>query len=136
MNLTRAIHKRLSPAEAGRAGEAAAAAYLSFEGFRILRTNYRTASGEVDIIAEKDGRLSFVEVRTRRSRRYGTPEESLTERKAARLIAVAEAFIQQEYGISPPYWGIDFVAIEMNAVGKVLSIRFYKDAVSDKKEIV
>ncbi len=51
--------------ELGRFGENAVAYYLEKKGYRILKRNYRVKGGELDIIAEKDGVVAFVEVKTR-----------------------------------------------------------------------
>ncbi len=76
----------------GALGERLAAAHLESKGYRILHRNWRCREGEVDLVAERDGCLVFVEVRTRRGEAHGSPEESVTAAKAARLLAVAEAF--------------------------------------------
>ncbi|MDD2619940.1 MAG: YraN family protein [Syntrophomonadaceae bacterium] len=67
--------------ELGKWGEESAAKYLMQQGYKILGRNYYTRYGELDIICEKDGNLVFVEVKTRRSSKYGYPEEAITNRK-------------------------------------------------------
>ena len=62
----------------GRLGEDLARSHLESMGYTILEPNYRTRSGEVDLIAEFEGVLIFVEVRTRTGSAFGSPEESLT----------------------------------------------------------
>ena len=57
----------------GRRGEDAACAYLLRHGYSIVERNYRCRRGEIDIIAVKDGGAVFVEVKTRRSLKFGTP---------------------------------------------------------------
>ena len=59
--------------EFGRRGEDAACAYLLRHGYSIVERNYRCRRGEIDIIAAKDGGAVFVEVKTRRSLKFGTP---------------------------------------------------------------
>lgn len=108
----------MEPKEIGRLGEKVAAEYLSKVGYRLRERNFRTREGEIDIIAEKDDFLVFVEVRARRSRACGTPEESITERKKERLMAVAEAYMDGRDGL-PPSWRIDVVAVEMGPLGGV-----------------
>ena len=97
----------------GQRGEALAAAYLSDCGYKILHRNWRCAGGELDLIVEKDQMLVFVEVRSRSSRRFGTPEESITPAKQKRLIELSYAYLQQEQP-SHPNWRIDVVAIDLN----------------------
>ena len=64
----------------GQAGEDAAAALLADQGYTIVERNYRTRMGEIDLIAEEDGVLCFVEVKARRSARLGHPSEAVTAR--------------------------------------------------------
>ncbi len=79
----------------GKEAERAAADYLSTVGMEILDKNYRCPRGEIDLIA-KDGRtVVFVEVRSRRSEGFGSPEESITHSKRSRLIRVAQRYIKE-----------------------------------------
>jgi putative endonuclease len=79
----------------GKKGEALAIAYLQAKGFTVLHQNWRYSRYEVDIIAEKEGVLHFVEVKTRRSTQFGTPEESVDEKKILNLMNASEAFQDQ-----------------------------------------
>ena len=97
----------------GQRGETLVATYLSDRGYTILDRNWRCAGGELDLIVEKEQTLVFVEVRSRSSRRFGTPEESITLAKQKRLIELSYAYLQQEQP-SHPNWRIDVVAIDMN----------------------
>ena len=69
----------------GRHGEDLAGRRLEQDGYNILESNYRTPSGGIDLIAERDRATVFVEVRTRRSEAFGSPEESITAEKRDRL---------------------------------------------------
>ena len=62
-----------APKETGNRGELLAAKEMKKMGYEILAQNYRKPSGEIDIIAQKDGILVFTEVKTRTSTAYGTP---------------------------------------------------------------
>ena len=79
--------------EVGRAGEAAARAYLQRRGYVILEQNYRKKRAEVDLIAKQGGELVFVEVRTRRDGSLGPPEETFTKEKLRRLRRHAEVYL-------------------------------------------
>ena len=83
----------------GNTGEALAAAYLSENGYSIMHQNWRHSRWEVDIIAEKDGILHFVEVKTRRTRKFGHPEENVDKKKIQNLINAAEEYLYQQ-----PQW--------------------------------
>ncbi len=103
----------------GDSGERVAALLLQQRGYRILARNYRTRRGEMDIIAEDAQGLAFVEVRTRRGRAFGSPEESLTLRKRRRLIAVAQEFVATHPRYADCAWRIDLVAIELDRAGHI-----------------
>jgi len=79
----------------GNTGEALAAAYLSGKGYAILHQNWRHSHWEVDIIAEKETILHFVEVKTRRTKKFGHPEESVGKKKIQNLINAAEEYLYQ-----------------------------------------
>ncbi len=100
--------------QTGRRGEDIAAAYLLQNGYTIVTRNWRCEYGELDIVARQSDVLVFVEVRTRRGDRFGTPEESITPAKQARLVDLAQAYLQQS-GDPPPRWRIDVVAVQLGA---------------------
>jgi putative endonuclease len=77
----------------GRKGEDLAAKWLEEKGYKILHRNWRYSRAEVDIIAEKDGVLHFIEIKTRRSLTFGLPEESVDEKKLDTLMDAAEEFL-------------------------------------------
>lgn len=77
----------------GAIGEALAAAWLQDSGFEILQRNWRAGRYEIDIIACREGVLHFVEVKTKRSTRYGHPEQQVGRQKLRHLIAAGTAYI-------------------------------------------
>ena len=90
--------QRLRRQELGRAGEARAASYLEDLGWEIVARNYRCRGGEVDLVAVDDGVLAFVEVKTRRGARFGSPLEAVDERKQRRMITAALSFLATRRG--------------------------------------
>lgn len=96
----------------GSWGEEKAAEFLRGQGYRIVERNWRCAIGELDLIAWDGECLAFVEVRTRRGRSYGTPEESITPAKRAKLIELAQAYLQEHPELDCN-WRIDVVAVEL-----------------------
>jgi len=114
----------------GDRGEKLAQAFLRSKSYTIIETNYRTREGEIDIVAQKDDCLSFVEVRTRRGSQFGTPEESLTETKQQRLETLAEIYIQSHENL-PPQWRIDVVAIELDNKGYISRIELIENAIEE-----
>lgn len=118
--------------ETGRLGENIACDFLSKNGYRIIERNYRCPGGEIDIIARQEDTLVFVEVRTKKSRRFGTPEESITPTKMERLRTVAAHYGQNRRNL-PTSWRIDVVAIQMDSRGKVSRIEIIENAVEETR---
>jgi putative endonuclease len=79
----------------GSKGEELAADYLSKRGYAIIERNWRFRNAEVDIIAAKQNRLHFFEIKTRTSGRYGKPEESMSYKKMKMLKTAAEEYQYQ-----------------------------------------
>lgn len=77
----------------GRAGEERAAQYLRSRGYTVLDRNWRIREGEIDLVAAVGGELVVVEVKTRRSERFGHPLEAVDRRKLSRLWRLAIAWI-------------------------------------------
>jgi putative endonuclease len=103
----------------GAWGESAAAAYLESKGYTIRGRNVRTPYGEIDLVAEKDGSIVFVEVKTRSlrsagDRTFGAPEVAVSARKQAHMISSAEAYRQAHPELEAD-WRIDVIAIERKA---------------------
>lgn len=78
--------------ETGVEGEKLAVVWLSAKGFIIKQVNWRFRHWEVDIIAEKGDTLHFIEVKTRRSTKFGNPEESINKQKMKNLKDAAEQY--------------------------------------------
>lgn len=76
----------------GAGGEEKAAKYLKKNGYKILERNFKCRFGEVDIIAEKDGAVAFIEVKTRSSDYFGAPNEAVDKRRQFRYIKTAEYY--------------------------------------------
>ncbi len=79
--------------ETGKKGESLAADWLEKSGFTLLHHNWRHSHYEIDIIASRSNMLHFIEVKTRRSNRFGYPEESVSDRKMENLMQAAEEFL-------------------------------------------
>ena len=115
----------------GDFGERVAASHLEAKGYAILERNWSTREGEIDLIASRGPNLIFVEVRSKRGGAYGTPEESITGRKAAHVRAAALTYIQ-EHPEAPPNYRIDAVVIELDAKGRVLRVEQIENAIEDE----
>ena len=103
-------------------------AFLEKRGYRIRETNYRCPEGEIDLVAEDNDCLVFVEVRTRTSLEFGSPEESITPTKRERLRAIASQYLQSHDNL-PQLYRIDVVAVELDPKGKLSRIELIENAV-------
>jgi putative endonuclease len=102
----------------GLAAEAAAGAALVAEGWTVLARRARTAAGEVDLVAERDGLLALVEVKRRAA--LADAARALGARQRARLLAAAEVLLAEH-----PDWGragVRFDLIVVDAAGRVRRI--------------
>jgi putative endonuclease len=79
----------------GKDGELIALMFLQKKGFSILKTNWRFQKAEVDIIAQDNNFLVFVEVKTRGSSKFGKPEDAINENKIALYKDAAEGYLEQ-----------------------------------------
>ncbi len=116
--------------DTGIRGEKLARDFLKKRGYRILETNYRCPEGEIDIVAKHKGSLVFIEVRTKASLEFGSPEESITPTKRERMKATA-SYYRQTHNDLPLLWRIDVVAVELDQEGKLSRIELIENAVSD-----
>jgi putative endonuclease len=77
----------------GAKGEQLASDYLTLKGYEILEKNWRSGRFEIDIIAEHNNILVFIEVKTRSTDYYGYPEESVTDTKQEHILKAAEDYV-------------------------------------------
>ena len=117
--------------ELGIVGEKLAKNFLKKKGYRIHETNFRCREGEIDIIARENDCLVFVEVRTKASIDFGSPEESMTFAKREKLVTVALSYLKNHQNQSSE-WRIDFIGIELNYNGKATRIEHVENAVENK----
>ena len=85
----------MSTTKTGRAAESAAAHFLEESGMEILRRNYRSRMGEIDLIALDGKTYVFVEVKYRKSARGTSPLEAVGPEKQGRIIRSALCFLQE-----------------------------------------
>ncbi len=111
----------------GAAGERLAAEQLRRVGYLIRAMNYRCRAGEVDIVAEEDGDIVFVEVKTRRGTAYGLPEEAVTPAKQRKLVTAAQSYLAA-HGLLDTSWRIDVVAIALTQAGLLQEVRIHRHA--------
>tara|TARA_B110000046_G_C13025317_1_gene413663 strand:+ start:3114 stop:3503 length:390 start_codon:yes stop_codon:yes gene_type:complete len=103
----------------GAAAEQLACEYLMNKGLSLLARNFRTARGEIDLIMQDNIVLVFVEVRFRKSNKFGSAEESITRKKCARLTAAAAAYMQHQRFGNNTIARFDAVAISPSQFNKL-----------------
>lgn len=79
--------------ELGKKGEEEAARYLKSSGYKILHQNWRFHGYEIDIVAETEEYIVFVEVKTRTSKQYGNPEDFVGKGRMRRMVDAAHHYI-------------------------------------------
>ena len=116
----------------GEWGERVARLHLEGKGYVVRATNFRCRAGEIDIVAEQENQVVFVEVKARRGDAYGIAEESISPARAERLAEVAEEFLRADHDgefSSGTQWRIDLVCVNMDRRGKLIAINHIEDAV-------
>ena len=74
-------------------GEESAVKFLIDKGYEIIKRNFRTKFGEIDIVAKEKDEIVFIEVKTRSSKKYGIPREAVDKNKIKHIINVSKYFI-------------------------------------------
>ena len=116
--------------DTGILGEKLARDFLQKRGYRLLESNYRCPEGEIDIVARHEDTLVFIEVRTKRSLEFGSPEESITPAKMEKLRAVASRYLQAHSNLLSS-WRIDVVAVELDRKNRPRRIEVIENAVGE-----
>src|SRR5215510_16518013 len=110
----------------GKQGESLARRELERRGYAILATRFRTRFGEIDIVCSCGGTIVFVEVKARRSLKYGSAAEAITPWKRRRIAAMALDYLACHDQLNKPC-RFDVVAID--AIGtERMTIRVIEDA--------
>ena len=112
----------------GRRGEQLAAEELARRGYKIVCRNWHCQSGEVDVVARREETWTFFEVRTRRGRAYGAPEESVTPAKMERMADVARLYLSENgINVHAVDWRLGVVAVEMDQAGRLVRLDVYEN---------
>lgn len=111
----------------GALGERLAVEMLEQRGIKIVARNWRCPLGEIDIIARDGDVLAIIEVKARRGRGAGTPEQGVDARKQRRLCQLAQCYIENvgwEGAVR-----LDVVGVELSARGKLQRISYWPEAI-------
>lgn len=111
--------------QTGKLGEDITVRYLLKQGYRILCRNFHSRYGEIDIICEKNRDIIFVEVKTRKSERFGSAEEAVTLIKQKRLRKTAMVYLQQ---LDQSFKGLQFDVITVRLDASEVHINHIKNA--------
>ena len=112
----------------GRLGEKLAAKFLTSRGFSILSRNFPTPFGEIDLVAERDGFIVFLEVKTRTSEKFGEPLCSITGTKRKHIIKNCQFYLKR-YGLFESACRIDAIGIILDEFHRLKTLRYIKNAI-------
>jgi putative endonuclease len=125
--------------EIGRIGENIAAGFLLKKGFCVICQNYRKKWGEIDIIAEKDKKLHFVEVKTVSRKSYGgkfeqeinnyRPEDNMHPWKLQRLRRAIQTYLLEKYKANEPEWQFDLTCVFLDQERRVAKVKFMENII-------
>lgn len=107
-------------------GEKVAAHHLEANGYKIVTRNWRCQRGEIDLVVQAGETLVFVEVKTRRGRNFGTPEQGVTPHKMRRLLELGQRYLLA-HDLDDVDWRVDMVAVELDGRGKLLRCEHIPD---------
>jgi len=110
----------------GDRGEKVACGFLKEHGYEILGKNYKCKIGEIDVIARRRERLAFIEIKTRTSLQFGTPQEAVNLQKQEKIFQVAQWYLNEKKLLKTPI-AFDVVAILWKE-GKTPEIQLIADA--------
>ncbi|PHS71057.1 MAG: YraN family protein [Methylophaga sp.] len=115
----------MSNQQIGAQAELSALAYLEQYGLNLVRQNYHCRRGEIDLIMIDQDTLVFIEVRYRRSAKYGSALESVNHTKQSRIIHTAEFYLQQH---PAEYSQYRFDVVAINPIKESINISWVKNA--------
>lgn len=108
----------------GEFGEKLAGDFLKKRGYEIVLQNYYTRFGEIDIIAQKEGRWFFVEVKTRTNEAFGEPQEAVTNYKMSRLRRAVEIYLLDR-NLKNPDFQVDVISVAIDKINKKAKIKHW-----------
>ena len=114
--------------EIGRIGEQLVADWLKAKGNIIVKQNFRCDFGEIDIVAEKDGVIAFVEVKTRSGVKFGKPAEFVNGKKQARIYSASQLYVYNNDIDLQPRFDVVEVYLDRTAKYKPFKIHHIPDA--------
>jgi putative endonuclease len=126
---------RTSRIEIGKIGEALAIEHLKQQGYEIREQNYRSRFGEIDLIAQQGKRIVFIEVKTRRSLKFGPPQAAVTPTKQKQLSKMALSYLQAHDLLDAPC-RFDVIAILLSSKSELIELRQIENAFEFRADYV
>lgn len=132
----------MNPKEVGNLGERIACYYLEKKGYKVLDKNYfkersAVSKGEIDVIAERDKIISFVEVKTLTQSVIGglgySPEDKVDFQKQRKLIKLAQDWLSEKKISLESKWQIDVISVKLDSDFQKARVRHFENAVFDSK---
>jgi putative endonuclease len=117
-------HSRI---QIGKIGEELALEHLKKQGYAIREQNYRSRFGEIDLIAQQGKRIVFIEVKTRRSLKFGTPQAAVTPTKQQQISKVALGYLQT-HGLLDVPCRFDVIAIFLSSRCELIKLHQIENA--------
>ena len=111
----------------GKIGEALAIEHFKARGYEVRAQNYRTRSGEIDLIVQRGKRVVFVEVKTRRSSKFGIPQAAVTPTKQRQISKIALSYLQRHNLLDVPCQ-FDVVAIVLSWNFELIKLQHIENA--------
>lgn len=111
----------------GKIGEVLAIEHFKARGYEIRAQNYRTRSGEIDLIVQRGKRVAFVEVKTRRSSKFGLPQAAVTPTKQKQISKIALNYLQRHNLLDVPCQ-FDVVAIVLSWKFELVKLQHIENA--------
>jgi len=100
----------------GDMGEEKARNFLKKNNIKILETNFKCKLGEIDIIAKDSSSLIFIEVKYRKSDKFGAPFETVTRHKQRKIILTAQLYLQKHPKLANKACRFDVISIHQNDI--------------------
>jgi putative endonuclease len=105
----------------GDEGEELAVGHLRKIGYKIIERNFRTRTGEIDIIAKHKGQIVFAEVKTRQNCRFGHPKLAVTANKQRKISMVALTYLKKHYSLQTSA-RFDVVTVQSSQNGPIIDV--------------
>jgi putative endonuclease len=107
--------------QTGKRGEDIAVAYLKNKGYRIIERNYKCLFGEIDIVAKDGDTVVFVEVKSRKSEKFGDPQGAVGREKQKKISRISLTYLEEKH-LYPCDARFDVVAIKMLPAGSTVEL--------------